>query len=395
MKLTATLKLLPTPEQADALKRTLAIGNAACNHISAVAWETRKFGRQALHELVYYDVKVRFGLGAQLAVRCIGKVKDAYKLDKDTQRTFKPTGAIPYDSRMLTYWHEQREVTIWTVDGRLTIPFACGEYHRALLQGQWGESDLVYRKGKFYLYATCEVEEAPQADVTGYLGVDLGIKNIASDSDGKRYSGGKVNGLRKRHFKIRQRLQGKGTKSAKRLLVKRSRKEGRFAKDVNHVISKELVEKAKGTSRGIALEDLTGIRERVTVTPKGGLKGKSQRREHTSWSFYDLRQKIAYKGFRAGVPVVLVDPRNTSRECPNPECGHIDKRNRPSQSKFCCVKCGFSGHADTVAAGNIARRADQSTGQCLDVLGEEGYRSSLNGSTDALGPSPRFLIEGS
>ncbi len=388
MKLTATLKILPTPEQADALKRTLAIGNAACNHISAVAWETRTFSQFKLHELVYYDVKVQYGLGAQLAVRCIGKVKDAYKLDKDTLRTFKPTGAIPFDARMLTYWPEQREVTIWTVAGRLTIPFVCGEYHRALLQGQWGESDLVYRKGKFYLYATCRVEEAPQADVSEYLGVDLGIKNIASDSDGKRYSGAKVNGLRTRHFKIRQHLQSKGTTSATRLLVKRSRKEGRFAKDVNHVISTELVGKAKGTSRGIALEDLTGIRERVTVR-------KSQRREHASWSFYDLRAKITYKGFLAGVPVVLVDPRNTSRECPNPECKHIDKRNRPSQSKFCCVKCGFSGHADTVAAGNIARRAAQSTGLCLDVLGEEGYRSSLNGSTDALEPSPRFLTGGS
>ncbi len=174
------------------------------------------------------------------------------------------------------------------------------------------------------------------------------MKNIATDSDGNSYSGAKVNGIRNRYARLRSKLQAKGTKSAKRLLKKRSRKESRFAKDVNHRISKELVQRAKDTGRGIALENLKGIRERVTVR-------KAQRRQHHSWSFYDLRQKIEYKAAIAGVPVVLIDPRNTSRTCP--VCGCVDKRNRPSQSVFSCIQCGFSGHADTIAAGNIARRA--------------------------------------
>jgi IS605 OrfB family transposase len=91
-----------------------------------------------------------------------------------------------------------------------------------------------------------------------------------------------LNNLRKRHFKLRQRLQKKGTKSAKRLLKKRRQKEARFARDVNHWIAKELVKRAQGTGRGIALEDLKGIRERVTVR-------KSQRRQHHSWAFNQLR----------------------------------------------------------------------------------------------------------
>ena len=131
-------------------------------------------------------------------------------------------------------------------------------------------------------------------------------------------------------------------------MKKRRRKEARFARDVNHSISKRIVAKAKDTAHGIALEELGGIRERVTVR-------RRQRATLHSWSFHDLRAKIEYKAALSGVPVVMVDPRNTSRTCPS--CGCIDKRNRPSQSSFLCVVCGFAGVADHIAAGNIARRA--------------------------------------
>lgn len=352
MQLTATVKLLPTAEQTALLWNTLATANSACEAISAVAWEHKTFSREQLHERTYYDVKVQYGLGAQMAVRCIGKVVDAYKLDRTTPRTFRLDGAMPYDSRMLGYDLPNQTVSIWIMgngkSGRISVPFVCGDYHLALLQAQRGESDLIYRDGHFYLYATCTIQEAPLDDVTDFLGVDLGIANLAADSDGRRYSGAHINNLRRRHFKFRQKLQAKGTKSARRRLKARKRKERRFAKDVNHTISKRLVEKAKGTKRGIALEDLTGIRERVTVR-------KSQRREHHAWAFHDLRQKIEYKARLWGVPVMLVDPRNTSRTCPY--CGLIDKRNRKTQSTFTCIACGFSAHADTVAAGNIASRA--------------------------------------
>ena len=81
-----------------------------------------------------------------------------------------------------------------------------------------------------------------------------------------------------------------------------------MAANVNHVISKRIVAKAKDTGFGIALEELKGIRERVTVR-------KASRRQQASWAFADLRAKITYKAQLAGVPMVLIDPRNTSREC--------------------------------------------------------------------------------
>ncbi len=278
----------------------------------------------------------------------IAKVADAYKLDKNTPRTFKPTGSIAYDDRILSWRLLDSTVSIWTVEGRLRIPFVCGEPQQELLQTRKGESDLVLAHGSFFLLATVEVEEAQPIEIDSTLGVDLGVKNIAVDSDGDIHSGNHINNVRCRHRRLRAKLQAKGTRSAKRKLKKLSGQERRFAKDTNHRISKQLVAKAKDTKRAIALEDLSGICQRVTVR-------RRQRATLHSWAFFQLRSFVEYKARRAGVPVILVDPKNTSRTCP--ECGCVDKRNRPSQSTFSCVACGFSGLADHIAAVNISRRA--------------------------------------
>ena len=238
-------------------------------------------------------------------------------------------------------------MSIWTVAGRQEIAFVCGAHQQALLDNRKGETDLVCRAGQWFLHATVDVAEEPEVHVTDVLGVDLGIVNIAADSDGKLYSGAQVNGLRHRYRRARARLQRRRTRSARRLLVRRRRRESRFATNVNHTLSKRIVAVAQGTGRGIALEDLSGIRERGSVS-------RPQRATLHSWAFDQLRHFVAYKALLAGVAVVYVDPRNTSRTCP--ACGLVDRRNRPSQARFECAGCGLAGHADTIAAQNIRAR---------------------------------------
>lgn len=170
MKLTAQAKLLPTAEQAQALRETLECANAACNYISAWAWEHQRFGQWALHRALYYDVRQRFGLSAQMTVRVLAKVADAYKLDRKTQRTFKATGSIAYDDRILRWLLGESAVSIWTTHGRLTIPYVCGPRQRELLAKRQGESDLALVDGTFYLFATCNVEEVEPIDMQGILG---------------------------------------------------------------------------------------------------------------------------------------------------------------------------------------------------------------------------------
>jgi putative transposase len=348
MILVAKVKLNPTKYQASVLRQTLEQVNGACNWLGDQAWKQHVFGQYHLHRLFYYTIREQFGFSANIAVRLIGKVAAAYKLDRKNRRTFRKHGAIDYDHHILHWYPEKQDVSILTVTGRERIPFVCGPRQQSLLASRQGQSSLALVDGKFYLLACCNVETPEPADVSDYLGVDLGIANIATDGDGTTYSGAQVNGLRHRHRRLRNKLQAKGTKASTRLLRARSGKESRFAADINHQISKNLVATAQGTGRGLALEDLQGIRDRVTVR-------KSQRATLHSWSFWQLRSFVNYKSALVGVPVVFVDPRNTSRTCP--ECGHIDKANRRSQNSFSCVSCGFSGLADHIAAINIGRRA--------------------------------------
>jgi IS605 OrfB family transposase len=346
VKLIVNLKLQPTPEQAKALRRTLELANQACNAISQQAWETKTFKQYNLHKLVYHTIRDTFGLSAQVVVRLIAKVADAYKLDTKAKRVFRKHGSIAYDDRILSFKREER-VSIWTVEGRQTIPFVCGDYQRKLLPFRKGETDLIYRKGNFYLNAVCDVDEPLLDGAQDVLGVDFGIVNLATDSDGCVFTGAKVDQTRRRYAHRRRNLQRKQTRSARRKLKQLSGRQARFQRDANHVISKRLVLKAKDTMRALAIEDVKGIRERVTVR-------RSQRARHSNWAFAQLRSFLEYKSKLYGVALCAVDPRNSSRECSR--CGYTDKANRPSQDKFLCQSCGYSANADLNAALNLRAR---------------------------------------
>lgn len=183
MRLTAKIKLQTTEEQFSILLETLKLANDTCNYISECAWQIKIFRQFDIHKLVYKDIRNTDNLlSAQMVVRAIAKVADAYKLDKKTKRTFSPVGAIAYDDRILSWKLDQQIVSIWTVEGRFKIPFVAGQRQLELLQNRRGESDLCVIDGKWYLFATCDVDKPTFDDVTEYLGVDLGIKAIAADS---------------------------------------------------------------------------------------------------------------------------------------------------------------------------------------------------------------------
>jgi IS605 OrfB family transposase len=233
------------------------------------------------------------------------------------------------------------------MNGRIIVPFLAGKYFAGNLHAMQGQADLVYRNGTFYLYATADVPEYPTDNVDAFLGVDLGIANIATDSTGEQFSGELIDRNRRRRTTARKQYQRKGTKNAKRRLKLMSGRQCRFQRQTNHEISKQLVTKAKALGCGIALEDLKGIRDRIEPTVS-----KAFRRRFGNWSFAHLRHCIEYKAKLAGVPVEFVNPRNSSRTCS--QCGHCDKANRQTQDKFHCRHCDYSCHADFNAALNIS-----------------------------------------
>ena len=345
MKLTIKIKLLPSEKQKELLLQTMQKFNEACNYISEICFEKRLYNKIAIHKIAYYDIRKQFNLSAQMAVRAIGKVVESYKIEKRKLHKFKKYSAMVLDDRILTF-KSLDTVSILTLTGRELMSFVVGEYAKLSQKRVQGQADLIYKKGKLYLCVVVDTPEETLQEVTKFLGIDLGICNIAVDSKGEFFSGNKISEIKQRRNKHKASLQSKGTKSAKRRLKKVADKIRDFVRDTNHCISKHIVEKAKALGYGIALEELTKIKKTVR---------KSFRERFNSWSFYELRTFIEYKAQLAGIPVVCVDPRYTSQMCSH--CGFISKKNRKTQSDFVCQSCNFEANADFNAAINIAARA--------------------------------------
>ena len=257
-----------------------------CNAASKAGFDAlgpKKVRQFNLQKIVYSTLRDDFGLTAQAAIRSIAKVADAYTAakanhhDLDEPIRFRKRAAQPYDDRIFRFMPgEAAAVSIWTVEGRKIIPFVCGERQRALLAYRKGEVDLMLIRGKWYLACVCDVPDPETIGIEDVLGVDLGIVNIAFDSDGKAYTGATVEAARQKFNRRRAGLQQRGSPGAKRRLKKLSGREARFRKHENHRISKEIVANAERSRRGIGLEDLTHIRKRTKVR-------RAQRNRHSSW----------------------------------------------------------------------------------------------------------------
>lgn len=353
MKLTLQIQLVPSAEHAAALCATVERFNEAATWLAGEAHAAGTANKIRLQQLHYHELRERYGLSAQMAVRCIAQVCEAYKRDRTKRPRFRKHAAMPYDQRILSFKGIDR-ASLLTLSGRVLVPMLMGRYQRERFTLAKGQSDLVLRRdGKWFLLVTVDVPDGTPVPATDFLGVDLGITNLATTSDGEHFGGRGVEAVRQKHHRTRRALGKKMGATRKRRTRKNARRamktignrEQRFRRHTNHCISKTLVATATDTGRGLALEDLSGIRDRTRFR-------REQRAKMGGWAFAQLRTFVEYKARLAGVPVVLVDARNTSRTCA--ECGHCEKANRQSQSAFRCCACGHEAHADVNAACNIA-----------------------------------------
>lgn len=345
MKLIVQTQLLPDTQQATVLKATVERFNLAANWAAGELFAKGVTNKRVAQQLVYRGLRDRFALTAQTAILVIHRVCEASKRDKSIRPHFRKHSAMTYDPRVLRFIGPVR-VNLWTLEGRIVIPLIVGKYQADRIGNAQGQCDLVLRKdGKWFLIVTVDVPSGTTIPATDFLGVDLGLAEIATDSDGNAYSGKPVERVRRKHNLQRKRLQKRNTKGSKKKLNRIGGKEARFRKHQNHVISKAIVETAKGTGRGIAVEDLSGIRDRLPAW------GRDVRNRLSSWSFGQLIAFLSYKAKLAGIPVETVDARYTSQTCSG--CGHCCRDNRKNQSSFLCVSCGKGMNADVNAALNI------------------------------------------
>lgn len=351
MKRTVSIKLAPTPEQAQALSDLQSEFAKACNLIVPFARDNRCWNRVALHHLAYYPVREATELGSQMVCNAVKAVADAYKVLKLSRHddvpviSFRETGSVHFDAR--TYRLTDDAVSLYTLEGRAVVKMAPGDFQaRYLVAGKPKEAKLVRRGEQWFFNLVLDLPDAPPANGGGVLGVDLGENNLASTSSGKIMGGGPLKHVRDMHLALRRRLQSNGSDSARQLLNKVSGKERRHMRQVNHEASKAIVEDAieQGAST-IAMEELTHIRKRI----KGGKRMRS--RLHR-WAWRELQTFIEYKAEAVGIRVIYVNPAYSSKTCS--VCGCLGSR---VKHKFSC-SCGYVAHADWNASRNLAALAE-------------------------------------
>lgn len=344
MKLIKTVKckLQVDKENTAILLETLKHFADCCNDILAVSIRFKSRNKVHLQRLCYHELKAKYGLQANLVIRAIARVAESAK-GKRPPKVFKPT-SMALDARTFAFIEQREEISISTIAGRKHIKLVLGNFQRGLLKGQKPKSaTLTYSKNKKVFYINMVLEKEVIVPSGGNpIGIDRGLYNIATTSKGQRFSGKQIMHTRKHYAELRQRLQAKGTKSAKRRLKQLSGKERRWMTDINHQVSKSIVANCEPGDL-IAMEDLTHIRDRIKTARK-------QRHIMHSWAFGQLQQFIEYKALEASIPIVYVDPRYTSQLCSR--CGQFGIR---SKHNFWCPYCNLVNNADYNASYNIRR----------------------------------------
>ncbi|MBD2204042.1 IS200/IS605 family element transposase accessory protein TnpB [Calothrix sp. FACHB-1219] len=353
--LTLVCKLNPTPTQSQKLEIVLHAFAEACNYTNQII-KPDVTSKLTIQGIVYEDLRAKFGLPANLAVRACARVGANRKTAKQNNQpvvVFKPTSA-DYDARIFAFREKDWTVSLTTLSGREHIKIDAGNYQRGKLKGRKPTSAQLckHRDGQYYIHIQLK-DEVPDPQATNkVIGVDFGRRDIAATSKGDSWSGEKLTQTRDKYNKTRASLQKKAstrTRSSRRrcrqVLVRLSGRERRFQAWVNHNISKTIIQQAKSEKALVAIEDLTGIRERTNQKPRN----KTERRRSNSWAFYQLRMFLEYKGLKDGVEVITVPPAYTSQTCNR--CLHIGLR---SEKKFKCGNCGLSCDADLNGAKMIA-----------------------------------------
>jgi putative transposase len=347
--ITVKCKLIVPPKFTERVNETLAGFSDACNRILQTAKDNKCGHTTKLHHLTYKRVREATGLKANHVCQAIRRVVNQRKATKQIHK-FRPT-SISLDARTFKYIESEQKVGVTLKSGRVNFDLKIGGYQIALLRGQSPTSATLSqsRNGNYYINVVVQVPTQAKRKTPKVLGVDLGLRDIATTSTGKSWDGRQLRQVRNRFVKVRASIQSKRTKSAKRLLRRLSGRESRFQKWVNHNISKQLIEVAQKLNSAIAFEDLSGIRLRTKVRRK-------TRTEINRWAFYQLRLFTEYKARIAGIEVISVDPRYTSQTCSR--CHHIHPEPGKSyrQGKvFNCGFCGFEHDADLNGALNIAQ----------------------------------------
>ena len=358
MTVTAKIQLVVSAENCELLDSTANAYRNACNFVSEYIFRTHNLKQFSLNKELYYEIREKFGLGSQMTQSVLKTVISRYKTIQTNQHEWiQPKFKIPQFDLVWNrdYSLSQNYFSVNTLNGRLRLPYYAKGMEKYFNKEtyRFGTATLVFRHKRYFLHipVTFEVDECCDPDICNVVGIDRGINFVIATYDSRHQSGfvsGKVIKQKRGHYKnLRKQLQQVGTPSSRRRLKAIGQRENRWMQDVNHCVSKALVENNPKHTLFV-FEDLSGVR---SATEKIRVK---DRYVSVSWSFYDLEQKLIYKAMQHQDKVIKVNPAYTSQCCP--VCGHTEKANRNKKIHlFCCQNCGYKSNDDRIGAMNLYR----------------------------------------
>ncbi|MBQ8825081.1 MAG: transposase [Ruminococcus sp.] len=356
MTVTAKIQLIVPTEHCELLNTTANAYRNACNFVAGYVFQTHNLKQFSLNQELYYEIREKFGLGSQMTQSVFKTVIARYKTIQTNQHQWiQPEFKVPQFDLV---WNRDYSLTqdyfsVNTLHGRIKLTYyskGMEKYFNKEIY-KFGTAKLAYKHKKYFLHipVTFEVSECSDSDICNVVGIDRGINFIVATYNSKHKSGfvsGKTVKQKRGHYKnLRKQLQQVRTPSSRKRLKAIGQRENRWMQDINHRVSKALVETNPEHTLFI-LEDLTGIR---SATEKIRLKN---RYVSVSWAFYDLEQKLIYKAMQHYDKVIKVNPAYTSQCCPM--CGHTEKANRNKKIHlFCCKNCGYKSNDDRIGAMNL------------------------------------------
>ena len=338
MQLTAKVKLCPTMEQEQLLTQTMQEYISLVNDVVAYSLQQPQMPRLS-------SAAVYAKLPSALKNQALQDAKSVYR------RSFKlPT--IPVLKKPVAIWNNQNYSLS---ENAIQVPmFVNGKSCRIKLKAiipedlylllssyKTGTLRITKKNGK---YLAQIVYEQPELGTIGTetMGIDLGIKcpAVCRTSNGKtRFVG---NGRQNKYLRRKYKAQRKSAQKSKKKMNRALDKEARVMKDIDHKLSREIVNFAIKNDVGtIKLEDLTDIRNTARTSRKNNYS-------LGTWTFYRLASYIEYKAALAGIEVKYIDPHFTSQCCP--VCGTL---NHAKDRRYVCSHCGHHEHRDLVGAINI------------------------------------------
>ncbi len=359
MTITAKLKITPDDNDVISLNKTMTAYKQACNYVSDYIFETHNLSFSKLCNELYYFLRSEFDLRSQMASSVIKTVIARYKTILENQHEWiKPVFKKPqYD----LVWNRDYSLvvdrfSVNTLDGRLKLLYQAENFEKYFDKDKYsfGTAKLVCKHGKYFLHipVSFEIPDEDLSKISNVVGIDRGINFIVTTYNSKHktkfVNGRFIKQKRAKYKTIRQQLQHIKTPSSRRRLKAIGQRENRWMQDVNHCVSKALVENNPEHTLFV-LEDLSNIR---AATEKVFRKN---RYVSVSWAFYDLEQKLKYKAAMHNCSVINVDPAYTSQACPC--CGHTEKANRDKRIHlFTCKNCGYRSNDDRIGAMNLYRK---------------------------------------